>query len=458
VNPEAPWPHLAELDAVTAAAGRVLRQRLAIGPAHARAPETWLAPPITRTVRRAVDSRGLPYVDSWRAGSGDAVPLVAELGRTAIASDIDAIVSHARQGRRLNEAQIVRLFEADGPDFARVLNHADALRREVCGDTVTYVVNRNINYTNICLYKCGFCAFSKGSTREMRGPAYRLDMEEIGRRAAEAAERGANEVCLQGGIHPDYDGETYLDVLRTVRKAAPDIHIHAFSPLEVTHGASSLGLDLGRFLGMLRDEGLATLPGTAAEILDDEIRDIICPDKVSTSEWLGVMRAAHGAGLRSTATIMFGHVERPVHWARHLLAIRDLQAETGGFTEFVPLPFVHMEAPIWRRGLARSGPSYREALLMHAVARLVLHPLVRNIQASWVKLGGDGAVAALRAGANDLGGTLMDESITRAAGGRNGQLCDASRMAELAADAGRPVRQRSTLYGEARRSKEAVLF
>jgi FO synthase len=320
----------------------------------------------------------------------------------------------------------------------------------MCGDIVTFVVNRNINYTNICLYKCGFCAFSKGSTREMRGPAYRLDMTEIGRRATEAVERGATELCLQGGIHPDYDGETYLDVLRAVRKASRNIHIHAFSPLEVTHGASSLGLSLTRFLKMLRDEGLATLPGTAAEILDEEIRDIICPDKVSTSEWLDVMRAAHGVGLRSTATIMFGHVERPVHWARHLLAIRDLQAETGGFTEFVPLPFVHMEAPIWRRGLARSGPSYREALLMHAVARLVLHPLIPNIQASWVKLGGDGAVAALRAGANDLGGTLMDESITRAAGGRNGQLCDASRMAELAGQADRTVRQRSTLYGQAR--------
>jgi FO synthase len=271
-------------------------------------------------------------------------------------------------------------------------------------------------------------------------------MDVVGQRAAEAVARGATEVCLQGGIHPDYDGNTYLGVLQAVRAAAPGIHIHAFSPLEVTHGASTLGLPLAEFLGQLKQAGLSTLPGTAAEILDDEVRAIICPDKVNTAEWLEVMRRAHGVGLRTTATIMFGHVDSYVHWARHLLAIRDLQQETGGFTEFVPLPFVHMEAPIWRRGRARSGPSFREALLMHAVARLVLHPLITNIQASWVKLGADGVVAALRAGANDLGGTLMDESITRAAGGQNGQCFDPARMAELAEQAGRHGRQRTTLY------------
>jgi FO synthase len=316
----------------------------------------------------------------------------------------------------------------------------------VAGDDVTYVVNRNINYTNICLYKCGFCAFSKGSTKAMRGPAYRLDLDEIGRRAAEAQVRGATEVCLQGGIHPDYDGETYLAVVHAVREAAPGIHIHAFSPLEVSHGAATLGLGLPDYLARLKQAGLSTLPGTAAEILDDKVRAIICPDKVTTRQWLEVMRAAHGVGLRSTATIMFGHVEGYAHWARHMLQVRDLQAETRGFTEFVPLPFVHMEAPLWRKGKARSGPSFREAILMHAVARLVLHPLIPNIQASWVKLGGDGVVAALKAGANDLGGTLMDESITRAAGGRNGQLCDPARMAELAAQVGRHAIQRTTLY------------
>ncbi|HKS20799.1 MAG TPA: 5-amino-6-(D-ribitylamino)uracil--L-tyrosine 4-hydroxyphenyl transferase CofH [Bradyrhizobium sp.] len=446
VNPEAPWPHLDALHRATAAAGRVLRERLAVGPAYARDPDRWLEPELAKVVRRSVDARGLPVVDNWHTGSGDAVPQIIARGTSAVSAELDRIIERSVAGDRLDQTQIVRLFEADGPDVARIAAAADALRRDVSGETVTYVVNRNINYTNICLYKCGFCAFSKGSTKAERGPAYRLDLEEVGRRAAEAVQRGATEVCLQGGIHPDYDGHTYLDVLRAVREAAPRIHIHAFSPLEVTHGASTLGLPLEDYLGRLKRAGLSTLPGTAAEILDDEIRAIICPDKVNTEQWLEVIRSAHRVGLRSTATIMFGHVEGYEHWARHLLRVRDLQEETGGFTEFVPLPFVHMEAPIWRKGRARSGPSFREALLMHAVARLVLHPLIPNIQASWVKLGGDGVVAALRAGVNDLGGTLMDESITRAAGGKNGQLCDPVRMTELAAQAGRPARQRTTLY------------
>ncbi len=447
VNPEAPWPHLDALAAGTAAAGRVLRERLAIGPAFARAPDIWLEPAIARVVRRSVDARGLPITDGWHAGSGEVMPVDLPGGRTAASPAVQAIIDRAVDGERLAEREIVRLFEADGADVTRIAEAADALRRQAAGDTVTYVVNRNINYTNICLYKCSFCAFSKGSTREMRGPAYRLDLDEVGRRAAEAVARGATEVCLQGGIHPDYDGNTYLDVIHAVRAAAPTIHLHAFSPLEVTHGAQTLGLPLEDYLGRLKQAGLSTLPGTAAEILDKEVRDIICPDKVTTEEWLDVMRTAHRVGLRSTATIMFGHVDGYHHWARHLLRIRDLQEETGGFTEFVPLPFVHMEAPVWRKGQSRSGPSAREALLMHAVARLVLNPLITNIQASWVKLGGDGVVAALRAGVNDLGGTLMDESITRAAGGQNGQLCDPDRMAALAAEAGRPVRQRTTLYG-----------
>ncbi|MGH8297077.1 MAG: 5-amino-6-(D-ribitylamino)uracil--L-tyrosine 4-hydroxyphenyl transferase CofH, partial [Steroidobacteraceae bacterium] len=328
-----------------------------------------------------------------------------------------------------------------------VLRAADDLREQTVGPTVTFVVNRNINYTNICLYHCGFCAFSKSGPRSLRGAAYLLDLEEVGRRTAEAWARGATEVCLQGGIHPSFTGRTYFDIVAAVKGAAADMHVHAFSPLEITHGARTLGLSLESYLAKLRAAGLSTLPGTAAEILDDEIRQIICRDKVTTAEWLDVMRAAHSVGLRSTATIMFGHVEQPRHWARHLLRLRALQRATGGFTEFVPLPFVHMEAPMWRKGLARQGPTFREAVLMHAVARLALHPHITNIQASWVKMGADGVTFCLRAGANDFGGTLMNESITRAAGGTHGQELTAEEMRKRTAAIGRPLAQRTTLYG-----------
>jgi FO synthase len=309
------------------------------------------------------------------------------------------------------------------------------------------VVNRNINYTNVCQHSCGFCAFAKGrSAHSLRGPAYDLELSEIAARTIEAAHRGATEVCLQGGIHPRYTGDTYLDIARTVKDAVPEIHLHAFSPLEIWHGATSLGLPLRDYLLRLRQAGLASLPGTAAEILDDEVRAVICPDKVTTAQWYEVMRTAHTVGIRSTATIMFGHVDEPRHWARHLSGIRALQVETGGFTEFVPLPFVHMESPLWRKGRARSGPSFREALLMHAVARLVLHPVIPNIQTSWVKMGVAGALSALQAGANDLGGTLMNESITRAAGGMHGQEQDAGTLADAIRSIGRLPQQRTTLY------------
>jgi FO synthase len=450
VNPESPWPHLDALAEATAQSRRVLRERLAIGPKFAMQPDVWLDPALQTAVRRSVDGRGLPVTDTWRPGMGVSAPDIMRQSSIPVASDLKDILGLVDAGDVLTGRQIVRMFEADGADADAVMAHANQIRREVAGDDVTYVINRNINYTNICLYKCGFCAFSKGSTRDMRGPAYTLDYVEVGRRAAEAVDRGASEVCLQGGIHPKYDGNTYLSVLAAVKAAAPDVHIHAFSPLEVTHGARTLGLSLKQFLSRLKDAGLSTLPGTAAEILDEEVRAIICPDKVSTTDWLDVMRTAHGVGLRSTATIMFGHVDRYEHWARHLIAIRELQAETGGFTEFVPLPFVHMEAPIWRKGLARSGPSYREAILMHSVARLVFHGFIDNIQASWVKLGGDGAAQALCAGANDLGGVLMDESITRAAGGQNGQCFDIAMMHDVAAGIGRTAQQRTTLYGRIR--------
>ena len=453
VNPEAPWPHLESLAVQTRAAGRVLLERLAITPPYVRRADEWVDGSLRTAVVRRADSHGRARVEKWHAGAGDPVPqsarqwLVPGSAGMAASRSVRRILDRAQRGEGLDEDEVVALFQAEGADLSEVLQTADALRAQTVGPTITYVVNRNINYTNICLYHCGFCAFSKSGPRSLRGAAYLLDLDEVARRTAEAWGRGATEVCLQGGIHPSFTGGTYFDIVGAVKSAAADIHVHAFSPLEITHGARTLGLSLETYLAKLRAAGLSTLPGTAAEILDDEIRAIICPDKLNTEEWLQVMRAAHSVGLRSTATIMFGHVERPHHWARHLLRLRALQQATGGFTEFVPLPFVHMEAPMWRKGMAREGPTFREAVLMHAVGRLVLHPHITNIQASWVKMGADGVAFCLQAGANDFGGTLMNESITRAAGGIHGQELTAAGMRERTAAIGRPLAQRTTLYG-----------
>ena len=324
---------------------------------------------------------------------------------------------------------------------------------------MTYVVNRNINYTNICYFRCRFCAFSKGRLSDgLRGKPYDLALEEVVRRAAEAWQRGATEVCMQGGIHPDYTGDTYVALVRAVKAALPDMHVHAFSPLEIQQGAETSGRTVPEFLSLLREAGLGTLPGTAAEILDDDVRAVLCPDKIDTQGWLTVMRHAHRLGLNTTATIMFGHLETPKSWARHLLRVRELQRETGGFTEFVPLPFVHMAAPVYMQGHARKGPTFREATLMHAVARLTLHPEIVSIQASWVKMGPEGVVACLDAGVNDLGGTLMNESISRAAGTEHGQEMPPERMERIIADAGREPRQRTTLYGEVPASRSARAY
>ena len=454
VNPEAPWPAIATLADKTASMGKVLVQRLPAYPAYLRAPREWFAPRITTALLRASDAAGFARGDDWSPGALTLPRLAAPLLNAADAA-LAGLVERAAQGERLDTSAIETLFAARDADQAHVMAAADRLRQAVAGDTVRYVVNRNINYTNICTYRCTFCAFSKGKTHEaLRGPAYDLDHAEITRRAKEAWARGATEVCLQGGIHPEYTGATYEAICRAIKQAVPGMHIHAFSALEIHQGARTLGLSLSAFLARLRDAGLGTLPGTAAEILDDEIRAIICPDKVNTEEWQAVMRAAHGLGLRSTATIMFGHVEAPLHWARHLLVLRDLQAETGGFTEFVPLPFVHMEAPMYLRGLARRGPSFREALLMHSVARLVLHPHFTNIQTSWVKMGPEGAAMALQAGANDLGGTLMNESISRAAGTEHGQEFPPKAMERLILSIERQPMQRSTTYGAVERERE----
>ena len=447
VNPEARWPAIAELAERTASAGKLLVHRLPLYPAYARDLATWTAPEIATQVRRLSDAEGFARDDDWSPGARTAPRTPAVYARS-VDPEIEGIVEVALAGKRLNEPEITRLFAARDADYKYVIASADELRRTMTGDTVRYVVNRNINYTNICYYRCQFCAFSKGKTHEaLRGAPYDLALEEIVRRASEAWERGATEVCLQGGIHPQYTGETYLGICRAIKAAVSDMHVHAFSPLEITQGAATLGISVRSFLTQLKAAGLGTLPGTAAEILDDEVRAIICADKVNTAQWLDVVRTAHDLGLRTTSTIMYGHVEHPVSWARHLLALRDLQMDTGGFTEFVPLPFVHMEAPMYLRGAARRGPTFREAVLMHAVARLALHPHITNIQTSWVKMGPEGAAACLNAGANDLGGTLMNESISRAAGTEHGQEFPPEAMEALIRSIGRRPEQRSTLYG-----------
>ena len=449
VNPEAPWPQLAVLKNNTEQANKLLVARLPIYPRYISADSGWVSLSIANALLRHVDASGLARTDDWVPGELTKAPFsVGQFMKAHKGSHIGRIEKHLDQGLELSETDIVQLFNARGSEFDEVCQLADELRRSAVGDTVTYVVNRNINYTNICSYRCGFCAFSKSSTlKGLRDKAYVLDIAEIVRRAEEAWERGATEVCLQGGIHPDFTGETYLEICRAIRSALPALHIHAFSPLEIQQGAATLNISVRSFLEKLKESGLSTLPGTAAEILDDEVRRIICPDKLTTSEWLEVVETAHQLKLPTTATIMFGHVDQPYHWARHLRRIRDLQVRTNGFTEFVPLPFIHQEAPLYRRDICRQGPTFRESVLMHAVSRIVLHGHISNIQASWTKMGRSGITQLLNAGVNDLGGTLMNESISRAAGTRNGQELPPQEMEQLIASVGREPLQRTTAYG-----------
>ena len=446
VNPEAPWPDRDRLAEATRSRGLELAPRLPVYPSFL-SPQ-WLDEAVLPVALRAADALGLAREDGWHPGEARPAPFVVRR---------DALPVDSRD--ELGEEELVRLFRARGEERQRVFAAADLLRREVCGDEVSYVVTRNIQYTNVCYFRCGFCAFSKGKlAANLRGAPYLVPHEEIVRRAGEAWQRGATEVCLQGGIHPAFTGDYYASVVEAIRGAVPELHVHAFSALEVWQGAATLGVGLDAYLTRLRDLGLGSLPGTAAEILDDEVRALICPDKITTAQWLAVHAAAHRAGLRSNVTMMFGHVESPLHWARHLLRAKEQQRRSGGFTEFVPLPFVHMEAPMWLRGRARSGPTFGETLLVHAVARLALHPEIQNVQASWVKLGPAGVAEVLRAGVNDLGGTLMNESISRAAGSAHGQEMPPEAMEATIRAAGRVPRQRTTLYGDAPAEQRARSF
>ncbi|MEC8815078.1 MAG: bifunctional FO biosynthesis protein CofGH [Actinomycetota bacterium] len=474
VNPERPWPHLDQLRVATEQRGFGLAPRLTLYPEYVQEPDRWLHPDLHFSVADRSDAEGLGRDDpgslfpeaieeivaadgaevrqvghrstAWYSGV-PVTPTILVPAKGAARGRIGEVLDGVLAGQQAGYLELLALFRARGPEVAAVAEVADELRRQTVGDQVTWVANRNINYTNVCTYKCRFCGFSKGPlSLNLRGTPYLLSLDEIAGRAADAARMGATEVCLQGGIHPDFDGNYYIDVTQAVRDAVPDIHVHGFTALEVTEGARRLGEPLADYLQRAKDAGLRSLPGTAAEILDDEIRQVLCPDKITTDEWLEAHRTAHTLGIRSNVTIMFGSVEHPEHWVRHLLRCRDLQEETGGFTEFVGLPFVHMASPIYLQRRSRRGPTFRETLLMHAVARIAYHGLIDNVQASWVKIGFDGVRQLLRSGVNDLGGTLMDENISRAAGAEHGQLVTRGDLEELVAPLGRTLVQRTTLY------------
>ncbi|HEX9530339.1 MAG TPA: 5-amino-6-(D-ribitylamino)uracil--L-tyrosine 4-hydroxyphenyl transferase CofH [Acidimicrobiales bacterium] len=454
VNPERPWPALERLAAVTEGHGFTLAPRLTLYPRYVGAPARWLDPAMRFAVMDRSDAEGLGREPGERWFSGADVdpppllPVQVPVGRARAGGAVGEVLAGVLLGQEVGVDEIVTLFSARGPEVAAVAAVADDLRRSAVGEVVTWVATRNINYTNICTFKCRFCAFSKGPlSLSLRGDPYLLELDEVTRRVVEAVEAGCTEVCLQGGIHPNFDGDYYLDVIRAVRAGSPDIHIHGFTALEVTEGARRLGEPLAAYLGRLMAAGLKTLPGTAAEILDDEIRAELCPDKITTEEWLEAHRCAHGLGLRSNVTIMFGSIERPRHWARHLVRTRDLQKETGGFTELVPLPFVHMASPIYLQRRSRRGPTFRETVLMHAVGRIAYRGWIDNVQASWVKIGPHGARQLLQAGVNDLGGTLMDENISRAAGANHGQMMDEAGFRAVVDPLGRPLEQRTTVYG-----------
>ena len=475
VNPERPWPHVDVLRAAVESRGLALTPRLTIYPEFALDPKRWLDPNLQFPVLDRSDAEGLGRDDpgssfperheaaanvgtgaeviqvgrrstAWYSGA-DRAPMLLLPGPSHAGTAVAEVLTGVELGQEPGVVELTTLFEARGPEVVAVAEFADRLRQVVNGDDVTFVRNRNINYTNVCTFKCSFCGFSKGPlSLNLRGKPYLLTNDEIAARVQEAADLGATEVCLQGGIHPDFDGDYYVEVCRTVKAAVPQMHVHGFTALEVTEGARRLGEPLGSYLQRMKDAGLASLPGTAAEILDDQIREVLCPDKITTSEWLDCHELAHTIGLRSNVTIMFGSIEQPVHWARHIVRTREVQKRTGGFTEFIPLPFVHMASPIYLKRRARRGPTWRETVLMHAVGRIGYHGQIDNIQASWVKLGVQGAQQLLAAGVNDLGGTLMDENISRAAGAAHGQGITVEELRSVVEPIGRTLVERSTLY------------
>jgi FO synthase len=479
VNPERPWPDLDRLKEVTEARDFTLAPRLTIHPTYALNPEKWLdesnrfpvldrsdaeglgrddpgaqMPELTMENRDAGSGADVLVADEnstqWYSGGAAHSPRKIVPGKASAGGAVKEVLDGVMSGQEVDSEQIITLFNARGPEVAAVAEVADQLRKDTVGDKVTWVHNRNINYTNVCTFKCRFCGFSKGPlSLNLRGTPYMLTLGDIQERVIEAAQLGATEVTLQGGIHPSFDGDYYIDVCKAIQDVVPEMHLHGFTALEVIEGAKRLGESLAEYLTRLKAAGLKSLPGTAAEVLDEEVRQILCPDKISTDEWLECHEAAHAVGLHSNITIMFGSIEEPRHWASHIVKTRALQKQTGGFTEWIPLPFVHMASPIYLQRQARRGPTFRETLLMHSVGRIAYHGLIDNVQVSWVKIGIEGAQQILKAGANDLGGTLMDENISRAAGAQHGQGLVEEDFRNLVRPLGRTIRQRTTSYGEA---------
>jgi FO synthase len=489
VNPERPWPQIDQLAAHTADSGFRLVERLTVYPSYVTAGEPWLDPRVVPHVAALAAADGLaragaavvgrPWQEpdqAWQSvGRTDLHTAIDTEGRTSDRrADFDSVYgdwatvaeaakrtgapqrfdpdvaaalrSAERDPAALSDAQALSLLHADGPELDAVAALADSLRADVNGGDVTYVVNRNINFTNVCYTGCRFCAFAQ---RRTDADAYTLSMDELANRAAEAWDLGATEVCMQGGIHPDLPGTAYFDIARTVKQRVPGMHVHAFSPMEVVNGAARTGLSIRDWLTAAKEAGLDTIPGTAAEILDDDVRWLLTKGKLPASEWIEVVTTAHELGIRSSSTMMYGHVDNPTHWLGHFRTLARIQDRTGGFTEFVALPFIHTNAPIYLAGVARPGPTVRENRVVHAMARILLHGRIDNIQCSWVKLGVAGCRQLLSGGVNDLGGTLMEETISRMAGSQHGSAKTVAQLNEIVGGLpGRTARQRDTVYGE----------